>query len=274
MSKQLKRFKNLSTPRKWFSVNVADRDNPEILIYDTIGSSCWGDGMSPKDFINQINEISEKSKCLNIRINSPGGIVHDGFSIYNAIKQSGLNVSVYIDGLAASAAAFIAMAGTKIYMPPSSEMMIHDAWGISIGTAEDLRKEATHLESLTNSIADIYTDKTGNKKDVVCDLMKSETWMDGNKAVQLGFADELLEESQAAACVFDLDDDLIPGLPEGFKKLQNALKKRAQEQSLRDAGLSRAEAARRASNTVIDTEDTKKQANELIKKEFLKWQIQ
>lgn len=271
MSKQLKIFKNYSNPRKWFTANFADKDNPEILIYDMIGSTFWGDGMTPKDFVSQLDECKKISGKLNLRINSPGGAVHDGFTIYNAIVQSGLDVSVYIDGLAASAAAFIAMAGDKIYMPASSEIMIHDAWGIAMGNAEELRKEATHLESLTSMIADIFVNKTENKKEVIADLMKAETWMDGKKAVDLGFADELLEESQAAACLFELDDDLLPGLPDGFKKLQNALKKRAQENALRDAGLSRAEAARRASNTVHNNdEEIKTQASNLLKMEIQK----
>jgi ATP-dependent Clp endopeptidase proteolytic subunit ClpP len=283
MNKIQKILKNYSNPRRWYTVNAANKDNPELLIYDAIGTDFWGSGLTPKDFISDLNEIAKTSKRCNLRINSPGGFIHDGFTIYNALVQCEMEIDVYVDGLAASAAAYIAQAGDRIFMAKNSEMMIHDAWGCVCGKAEDMRHEADHLDSLTDMIAGIFVDSTGNEKEVVRELMKNETWMNGEKAVELGFADELLEESQAAACLFDLDDDLLPGLPDGFKKLQNALKKRASEQSMRDAGLSRAEAKRRASNVAAsnkpvqsgrnDESELRKQANELITKEISTWLV-
>lgn len=269
MKKFNKIIANFARPRKWFSVNMAGDEIPEILIYDMIGSSGWEDELSPKAFIQALNECGKKSKKVNLRVNSPGGNVHDAFVIFNAILQSGLEIDAYIDGLAASAAAFVVMACNNVYMPENAEIMIHNAWGYAIGDAEELRKQAAHLDSLTDMIANIYVDKTGKSKEFIMDLMKKETWMNGEEAVELGFADEIIEDAKVAACVFDLDDDILPGLPEGFKRLQNALKKRANEQSLREAGLSRAEAARRASNAALNKkEDITKMANELIKKEL------
>lgn len=262
---------NYSRPRKWFTVNAENPEaTPEVLIYDMIGADFWGEGINPKAFKKEIDAVAAKHDSLTLRINSPGGFVHDGFAIYNALTQSGLRITTYVDGLAASAAAFIAMAGDEILIPPSAEIMIHDAWGFIMGTAEDMSKEATHLQSLTKMIADIFVKKTGNTIEVVADLMKSETWMDGEKAVSLGFATELLAESKIAACSFDID--LFENMPEDFKKYQNALKKRAEEKSLREAGLSRAEAARRTAPGKSDIE-IQKNANELITKEFLKWQL-
>lgn len=275
MNKFQKIIKNYSTPRPWFTVNKkGDDECAEILIYDMIGADFWGEGISPKSFINEIREIEKKHKNLNIRINSPGGFVHDGFTIYNAIKQSSLEVDIYIDGLAASAAAFIAMAGNNIYVPKSSEIMIHNAWGMVVGTAEDMRKESLHVESLDSMIADIFTEKTGMEKSVIVDMMKKETWMNGEKAVELGFADELLEESNIAACIFDLDEDILPGLPENFKNYQNSLKKRIQENALRDAGLSRSAAKKKLAENQRDAEknsfNINEMANELFKKELSK----
>jgi len=241
MSKFNKLLKNMSTPRKWFDVKK-DETCAEILIYDQIGADFWGDGMTPADFVAILKDIEKTHKSVDIRINSPGGYIHDGFTIYNHMMQSPLEINVYIDGLAASAASFIAMAGDKIFMPPTAEMMIHDPWSIVMGGADDMRKEAGHLDSLKKQICSIYAKKTGMEDDEIDALMKDETWMDGKKAVELGFADELLENSKAAACVFDLDNEILPGLPESFMNYQNALKKRIIEKNLRDAGASRNEA--------------------------------
>lgn len=274
-------FKNYSSPRQWFTVNKkADEKTAEIFIYDQIGVDFWaGEGVTPKSFISELRDIEKTHKSLDLRINSPGGFVHDGFTIYNALKQSPLEINVYIDGLAASAAAFIAMAGNKIYMPKSAELMIHNAWGMVIGDAEDMKKEAAHLESLNSMIMDIFVERTGKDKAAISSMMNSETWMSGEKAVELGFADELLEESTIAACVFDLDDDILPGLPEGFKNHQNSLKKRIQENALRDAGLSRSAAKKKLAENQRDADEMnsieiQKSANELITKELQKCQTQ
>lgn len=274
-------FKNYSSPRQWFTVNKkADEKTAEIFIYDQIGVDFWtGEGVTPKSFISELRDIEKTHKSLDLRINSPGGFVHDGFTIYNALKQSPLEINVYIDGLAASAAAFIAMSGNKIYMPKSAELMIHNAWGMVIGDAEDMKKEAAHLESLNSMIMDIFVERTGKDKAAISSMMNSETWMSGEKAVELGFADELLEESTIAACVFDLDDDILPGLPEGFKNHQNSLKKRIQENALRDAGLSRSAAKKKLAENQRDADEMnsieiQKSANELITKELQKWQTQ
>lgn len=274
-------FKNYSSPRQWFTVNKkADEKTAEIFIYDQIGVDFWtGEGVTPKSFISELRDIEKTHKSLDLRINSPGGFVHDGFTIYNALKQSQLEINVYIDGLAASAAAFIAMAGNKIYMPKSAELMIHNAWGMVIGNAEDMKKEAAHLESLNTMIGDIFSERTGKDKAEISSMMSSETWMNGEESVRLGFADELLEESTIAACVFDLDDDILPGLPEGFKNHQNSLKKRIQENALRDAGLSRNAAKKQLAENQRDadrmnSEEIQKSANELITKELQKCQTQ
>lgn len=276
MNKFQKIIKNYSTPRQWFTVNKKDDEKcAEMLIYDAIGADFWGEGVSPKAFVKELHDLEKTHEALNIRINSPGGFVHDGFTIYNALKQSSLHIEAYVDGLAASAAAFIPMAAKKVYIPKSAEMMIHNAWGIAIGTSEDMRKESLHVDSLDSMIADIFAEKTGRDKSEIVDMMKKETWMNGEKTIELGFADELLEESNIAACIFDLDEDILPGLPENFRNYQNSLKKRIQENALRDAGLSRSEAKKKlAENTQRDAEmnsiNIQNKANELITKELSK----
>jgi ATP-dependent Clp endopeptidase proteolytic subunit ClpP len=262
---KLAQMKAMSQPRKWFTVNAA-AETPEVLIYDVIGTDFWGDGIDPKAFRAEIANLAKDHKSINLRINSPGGGIHDGFSIYNALKQSGLDITVYVDGLAASAAAFIAMAGSRIYMPLASEMMIHDAWGFSMGRAAELRADADHLESLTGQIANIFQQKTGRKVEEIQEMMSAETWIPADQAVELGFADELIEDSKAAACAFDLA--VFENAPIHFTQYQNALKKRAQERALRDAGSSRAEATRRASTS----ESTNNEVQNLIIQELRKCQ--
>lgn len=262
-------MKNMSTPRQWFTVN-AEADIPEMLIYDMIGTNFWGEGCSPKAFRQELNQLAKKSDKLNLRINSPGGFIHDGFTIYNSLIESGMEIDVYIDGLAASAAAFIAMAGTNIYMPQVAEMMIHNAWGGGYGQADDLRKQADHLDSLTNQIAGIFARKTGQPEKKIREMMDAETWMDADAAVEMGFATERKDDMKAAACVFDLDEDLLPGISREFVNYQSALKKRALEKNLRDAGLSRAEAARRASG-LEDGKLRQSAAQNAINQELEKW---
>lgn len=242
MAKIDKLIRNMTTPRSWFNVKKDDETCAEILIYDQIGADFWGEGLTPTAFVNELKAIEKTHKSVDIRINSPGGYIHDGFTIYNHMAQSPLNIDIYIDGMAASAASFIAMGGDKIYMPPAAEMMIHDPWSVVVGSAADMRTEAEHLDNLKSMIAGIYAKKTGMSEKEINELMKNETWMDGKKAVELGFADELMENSKAAACVFELDSELFPNLPENFLNYQNALRKRIQEKALRDAGLSHAAA--------------------------------
>jgi len=151
-------------------------------------------------------------------------------------------------------------------------MMIHNAKGMAWGDAEEMRKAATHMESLTATIAGIFADRTGMDKDEVLKMMAEETWMDAEQAVTLGFATAIDESMKAAACAFELD--VFDKLPSGFARYQNALKKRAIEQAERDAGLSRAEAARRASNAAAGNEtagEEQKEAETAILKELRKW---
>jgi len=269
-SRNLKMLK-LAATSDWLHVNL-DADTPEILIYDVIGTGMFDDGVSPEKFRNALKEVEKKSDHMNLRINSPGGFIHDGFTIYNALRESNLHIDAYIDGLAASCASWIPMACDTVKMAVNSEIMIHDAWGIVIGTAGEMRSEADHLDSLENLIVKMYAKRTGKNEASIRRMMSKVTWMTGAEAVEMGFADELLEESKAAACAFDLDEDILPNLPSSFRAYQAALKKRAREQSLRDAGYSRAVAARRATQPEnrlpIDSAEIRSQINKAFKMEI------
>lgn len=141
----------------------------------------------------------------------------DGIAIYNLLSKHPAKVTVQIDGLAASMASVIAMAGDRIVMPENAMMMIHKPWGISGGNANDMRDYAELLDKVENVLIPAYARKTGKSAEALASLLEDETWMDGRECVAQGFADELLPAVSAMAC---LESKRI----EDFEHMPNALK--------------------------------------------------
>lgn len=169
--------------RDWYSIrNVSDTE-AEIFIYDEIGY--WG--TTAADFIKDLRDI--KATSITVRINSPGGDVFDGIAIHNALQRHKADVTVYVDGIAASAASFIAMAGNTVLMSKHSQMMIHDASGFAYGPADDMRKMADILDKSSNTIASMYAAKSGGTTDEWRQKMRDETWFTDQEAVDAGLAD-------------------------------------------------------------------------------------
>ena len=169
--------------RGWYSMTALSQSEAEIFIYDEIGVF----GVTAGDFVNELREI--KAKKITLRINSPGGDVFDGIAIYNACKRHRAEINVFIDGIAASAASFIAMAGDTVTMMPHSQMMIHEAHGLVIGPAEDMRKMADILDKSSDNIASIYAEKAGGTIEDWRARMRNETWFSAQEAVDAGLAD-------------------------------------------------------------------------------------
>lgn len=140
-------------------------------------------------------------KQLNLHINSPGGNVFEGISIYNMLKQSKAHVNVYIDALAASIASVIAMSGDTIFMPANSMMMIHNPYTSAVGNADELRKTADDMDQITKASVVSYLQKAGDKisEDKLRELMDNETWLTAQAAVDYGLADEVIDANQAVA---------------------------------------------------------------------------
>jgi ATP-dependent protease ClpP protease subunit len=136
---------------------------------------------------------------VDLRLNSPGGSVFDAVAIHNAIKRHEGTVTVWIDGIAASAASYIAMAGDEIVMPENAFLMIHDPAGLVMGTAEDMRAMAEALDKVKGSLVSGYAAKSGRTPEEVSALMAAETWFDASDAVAQGFADRLIEPVRIAA---------------------------------------------------------------------------
>jgi ATP-dependent Clp endopeptidase proteolytic subunit ClpP len=158
-----------------------------INIYDEIGP--WG--VNASDFIAEFGAWDTGSGPVNVHINSPGGDVYDGLAIYHSLKHSDAEIIVHIDGLAASAASFIAMAGDRIVMGRNSRMMIHDASTIVYGNAQDMRETAEWLDEESDNIADIYAQRAGGNATEWRTTMQGEQWYSAEQAKEAGLADEI-----------------------------------------------------------------------------------
>lgn len=186
----------------------------ELLIYDEI--SWWG-----ITAVDVAAALSTLAGPLTVRINSPGGDVFDGVAIYNMLLDYPGEVTVTVDGLAASAASFIAMAGDTIRMNRASQMMIHDASGFTWGNAADMRAMAALLDQVSSTLAGIYAARTGTDADTWRARMLDETWYTAEAAVEAGLADETVPhpsrkddeddvEDRTAVAVAAMADSLFP----------------------------------------------------------------
>lgn len=171
----------------------------DLYIYEDIGAGFFG-GVTAKDVAVDLKAIGSVS-VINVHINSSGGDVFDGIAIYNQLKANPARIVVHIDGLAASIASVVAMAGDSILISESAFLMIHNAAGVSIGEAGDMRKMADLLETVQASIVDIYVTRTGQKAEDLQAMMDDETWFTGAEALAAGFADEMISNLKVAAHV-------------------------------------------------------------------------
>jgi len=186
---------------KYWEIKAKSSDLGEVWIYGEISSFKWSDSdVTPKDFQKELKSI-ESVKQLDIYINSGGGSVFAGQSIYSMLKRHKANKTVYVDGLAASIASVIAMAGDRIVMPKNAMMMIHNASMLGIGDYRDFRKYADDLEKINGSIISTYAEKTDMDITEIANLMDEETWMSADDAVRYGFADEIENTKKVAASI-------------------------------------------------------------------------
>ena len=183
--------------KTWFTAR-AKEGVAELVIYDEIGAY----GVPAKAFIEDLKGLGDVSE-LTLRINSPGGSVFDGIAIYNALKRHPAQVTVTVDGLAASIASVILCAGDEVVMPKNALIMVHDPSAVVMGNANDMRSMADALDKMRNGLVSAYQDKTGRDHTDITAWMAEETWFDANEALEAGFADRI-EEPIAMAATFDL----------------------------------------------------------------------
>ena len=161
-----------------------------LFLNGTIAEESWfDDEVSPKIFKDELNGGNGD---MTVWINSPGGDCVAAAQIYNMLRDYKGNVTVKVDGIAASAASVIAMAGDKVLMSPVSMLMIHNPMTVAYGSSDEMQKAIEMLSSVKDSIVNAYEIKTGLSRAKLSHLMDAETWMDANKAVELGFADDIL----------------------------------------------------------------------------------
>lgn len=174
-----------------FRVNAgAAANEAEILLYGDIGGGWFDEGITAESIANDIGGLDVET--LNVRINSGGGLVFEGVAIYNAIARHPAKVVIHIDGIAASIASVIAMAGDEIRISEGSHMMIHKPWSFAMGDAAVMRKEAEVLDQLEGGLLDIYAARTNNKRAEIENWLAAETWFTGQAAVDAGFADVMV----------------------------------------------------------------------------------
>ena len=186
---------------KWKNRMVTNQENAmateerTLFLNGTIAEESWyDDDVTPQLFKD---ELMSGSGDITVWINSPGGDCVAAAQIYNMLMDYKGNVTVKIDGIAASAASVIAMAGTKVLMSPVSMLMIHNPMTVAMGDTAEMQKAIEMLASVKESIINAYEIKTGLSRAKLSHLMDAETWMDATKAMELGFADEIMTRSDA-----------------------------------------------------------------------------
>lgn len=189
---------------KWKNKTITNKDNEPILertlfLNGTIAEESWyDDDVTPKLFEQ---ELMEDKGDVTIWINSPGGDCVAAAQIYNILMNYKGDITVKIDGIAASAASVIAMAGSKVLMSPVSMLMIHNPSTIAAGDKAEFQKAMAMLSEVKESIINAYEIKTGLARVKLAHLMDEESWMNANKAVELGFADGILKRNAESAAL-------------------------------------------------------------------------
>jgi ATP-dependent Clp protease protease subunit len=187
---------NQAKPKR-YDIEAKD-DVATIYLYDTI-DPYWG--VSAKQFVKDLNAL--KNPTIHLRINSPGGDVFDGRAIATAIAQHPSKIVAHVDGLAASAASYVAIAADEVEMAPGSFFMIHRAWSIAYGNAADMRETADVLEKIDEALVSDYVKQSGQTEEQVRAWLDAETWFSAEETVTNGFADRV-SDAETASNAWDL----------------------------------------------------------------------
>ena len=181
---------------KFYSFEKESENSANVYIYGDITSYEWFENdVSAWGFKKELEELGEMSE-LNVHINSCGGETFQALAIYNLLKSLKAQINVYIDGIAASSASIIAMAGNKVYMPKTSLMMIHNCWTYVLGNAEELRKTADDMDKVKEAYKAAYLSKIKITEEELEKLLSDETYLTAQECLDKGFADELIETEE------------------------------------------------------------------------------
>jgi len=222
----------------------AETDNgvPEVLIYGDIGGGWWDEGITAESINDEISALDVDQ--IDVRINSGGGLVFEGLAIYQTLARHSAKIVVHIDGIAASIASVIAMAGDEIRIAEGANLMIHKPWSGVWGDANAMRKEADILDQLERGLVNIYEARTGAKRADIEAWVEAETWFLGQDAVDACFADVMVPAKKKKAANSALFN-FFKCTPQNLLANASAPEIRDFEAFLRDAeGLSQAQAKR------------------------------
>lgn len=179
--------------KSWYSITAKGDSLAEISIYEEIGMF----GVTAKQFLEDMKSVG--ARRILLRINSNGGDVFEGLAIYNRLREHAAGVEVRVDGIAASMASVIAMAGAPVKMAEGAFLMLHNPGGLVMGNAEDMRETAELLDKVRGSLVTAYERKSGLSAAKICDMLDKETWLTAAEAKALGFVDEVTEPLKLAA---------------------------------------------------------------------------
>ncbi len=181
----------------WFAIKNDTAESADLYFYDVIGDSWIGSDAAT--VVKQINGL--KTKKLNVRINSPGGSVFDGLAIFNALSRHPAEVTTYVDGLAASIASIIALAGKKVVIADNAMFMIHQPWTWASGDSTEMRKQADILDQISETLVTTYESRTGKSREEIISAMNEETWFTAKEAKAWGLVTEITDALPLAASV-------------------------------------------------------------------------
>jgi ATP-dependent protease ClpP protease subunit len=199
--------------QSWYRItNAADSDEAEVMLYDEVGG--WY-GATADQFIADLRGVTAPN--LRVRVNSPGGSVFEGIAIANALRSHPANVVVQVDGIAASIASVIAMAGDRVEMAPNTMLMIHEASGLCMGNAADMAEMEELLDLISDNIADAYASRAGGTREQWREAMRAETWYLPDDAVKAGLADEATQTPKRGEPVTEPgEDEPAPEMQKAF----------------------------------------------------------
>jgi len=191
-----------SDAARYVRVYNRSETSAELVIYSDIGADVFFGGFSAKEMDQELRKLPKGLKDLSVRINSPGGDVFEGMTIYNRLKQIDASITVHVDGLAASIASIIAMAGDEVVVYETSQIMVHKPWTFMGGNADDMRELINRLDQVEAQMIDIYERKTGLERNTLASLLKEETFMTAEEAHSMGFADTVADTDMKLAASF------------------------------------------------------------------------
>jgi ATP-dependent Clp protease, protease subunit len=198
----------------WFQIHAQAATEPvEILMYDAIGQDMWGDGTTAKQFVEALTPY--RTSPLQVRINSVGGEVFDGLTIYNTLVRHAARVDIVIDGIAASIASIIAMAGDSLSMPDNTMLFIHNPWALVAGDARRLIDRARALEKAQTTMVDIYAKRATLGRGQIQALMDAESWITAREAQSYGWCSDVRPAQRMAAA---LDVARLRNVPEQLRR--------------------------------------------------------